>query len=72
MITYMRGREEAGIVGGDGHFRAIIARLVEHSILKLHKYVRIFLISGVEIPVAILRLRGRVMAPLNSLSPFLL
>ena len=45
---------------------------IECSLLKLHEYVRILFIFGVKIPVAILRLRGRVMDPLDSLSPFLL
>ena len=54
MITYMRGREEAGIVSDDGHFRAVIARLVEYSILKLDKYVRILFESGVKVLVVIL------------------
>ena len=72
LITYMRSREKTGVIGDDGYIRAVIARLIENSIFELHEYVRIFLISGVKIPVAILRLRGRVMDPLDSLSPFLL
>ena len=72
MITYMRGREEAGIVGDDGHFRAVIARLVEHSVLKLHKYVWILFESGVKVPVVILWLWGGAMDPLGNLPPFLL
>ena len=72
MITYMRGREEAGIVGDDGHFRAVIARLVEYSILKLHKYISILFESGVQVPVVILWLWGGAMDPLGNLPPFLL
>ena len=72
MITYMRSREESRIVGDDGHFRAMIARLVEYSILKLHKYVRILFESGVKVPVVNLRLGGGAMDPLGSLPPFLL
>ena len=72
LITYMRGREEAGIVGDDGHFRAIIARLVEYSILKLHKYIRILFESGVKVPVVILWLWGGAVEPLGDLPPFLL
>ena len=68
----MRSRKEAGILGDDGYFRTIIARLIEYSILEFHKYVRIFCISRVKIPVVTLRLRGRVIDPLDSLSPFLL
>ena len=72
MTTYMRGREEAGIVSDDGHFRAVIARLVEHSIFKLHKYVRILFESGVKVSVVILWLWGGAMDPLGNLPPFLL
>ena len=68
----MQSGKETGVVGDDGYIRTIIARLIENSIFELHEYVRIFLISGVKIPVVILRLRGRVMDPLDSLSPFLL
>ena len=68
----MRSGKEAGIIGNDGYIRTVTARLIEYSIFELHKYVRIFFISGVKIPVVILRLRGRVMDPLDSLSPFLL
>ena len=68
----MRSRKEAGGIGDDRYIRSIIARLIEYSILELPKYVWIFFISGVKILVAILRLRGRVIDPLDSLSPFLL
>ena len=71
-ITYMQSGKETGVVGDDWYIRTIIARLIEYSILELHKYVRILFISGVKIPVAILGLRSRVMDPLDSLSPFLL
>ena len=50
----MRSREEARIIGDDGHFRAIIARLVEYSLLKLYKYVRILFESGVKVQVVAL------------------
>ena len=46
--------------------------MIECPLLKLHEYVQIFFIFGVKIPVAILQLRGRVIDPLDSLSPFLL
>ena len=72
LITYMRGREETEIVGGHGHFRAVIARLVEHPILELHEYVRILFESGVKVPVVVLWLWGGAMDPLGNLPPFLL
>ena len=71
LITYMRSREKTGIVGGDGHFRAVIARLVEHPILELHEYVRILFESGVKFPIMALGLRGGAIKPLGDLSPVL-
>ena len=61
LITYVRGGEKTGIVGGDGHFRAVIARLVEHPILELHIYVRILFESGVKVLVVVLWLWGGAM-----------
>ena len=68
----MRSRKEARVIGDDRYIRTVIAHLIEYSILELHKYVRIYFISGVKIPVVILWLRGRVMDPLDSVSPSLL
>ena len=68
----MRGREEAGIVSGDGHFRAVMARLVKHPILELHEYIRILFESGVKGPVVVLWLWcGAVDLP-GDFPPFLL
>ena len=67
----MRSREKNGVIGDDGYICTVIARLIENSIFELHEYVRIFLISGVKISIVILWLRGRVMDPLDILSPFL-
>ena len=72
LITYMRGRKEAGIVGRDGHFCAIIARLVQYSLFKLYEYVRILFESGVKVPVMILWLWGGALDPRGNLPPFLL
>ena len=72
LIIYVQNRKEARVIGDDGYIRAVITHLIENSIFELHEYVWIFLISGVKIPIVILRLRGRVMDPLDSLSPFLL
>ena len=68
----MRGREKTGIVGGDGHFRAVIARLVEHPILELHEYIWILFESGVKVPVVVLWLWGEAVEPLGDLPPFML
>ena len=42
------------IVGDNGHFRAVMARLVKHPVLELHEYIRILFESGVEVPVVVL------------------
>ena len=68
----MRCRKETGIIGHDGHFCGIIARLVEHSLLKLYKYVRIFFESRIKVPVMVLRLRSGAIDPCGNLPPFLL
>ena len=68
----MRGREESGIVGDNGHFCAIIARLVEDSLFEFYKYVRLFFESGIEVPVMVLRLWSGVMDPCGNPPPFLL
>ena len=68
----MGGREKTGVVGGDGHFRAVIARLVEHPVLEHHEYVRILFESGVKIPVVVLWLWGGALEPLGDFSSFLL
>ena len=68
----MRSREEAEVISDDGYFCTIVARLMEYSMLELHKYVRIFFESGVNVPVVILWLWGGAMDPLDNLPPFLL
>ena len=59
----MRTREEAGVIGDDGYFRTIVARLIEYTILELHKYVWIFFESGVKVPVVTLRLGAGLCIP---------
>ena len=39
LATYMCGGKEARIIGHDGHFGVVIARLVEDSLLEFYKYV---------------------------------
>ena len=53
LFTYTWCREEAGIIGNDGHQGVVTARLVKHPAVKLHKYVRILFESGVEGPVVV-------------------
>ena len=69
LITYMRSRDK---VSDDGHFGAIVARLVKHAILQHHKYIRILFESKVKVPIVALGLQGRAVEPLGSLLPVLL
>ena len=66
------GRKEAGIVGHDWHYCAVVARLVEYSLLKLYKYVQILFVSGVKVPVTVLRLWSGAIDPRYNIPPFLL
>ena len=65
----MRGREKTGIVGSDGHFCAVVARLVKHPVLERHEYIRILFESRVEIPIVALGLQGGAVKPFGNLSP---
>ena len=68
----MGGKKKTGVVGGDGHFRAIIARLVKHPVREHHEYIWILLESRVKVPVVVLWLWGGAVEPLGDLSPVLL
>ena len=68
----MGGGEKAGVIGYNGHFRAVVARVIKNSLLKLYKYVRILFISGIQVPNMVLWLRSGAVDPLDDLSPFLL
>ena len=70
--TYVGGGKEAGVIGCNGHFCAIVARLIEDPLLELYKYIRILLKSGIQIRNMILWLRNRAINPRNNLPPFLL
>ena len=72
MITYVGSREKTGIIGSDGHFCAVIARLVKHPVLEHHEYIRILFESGVKVPIVALGLRVGAVKPLGNPSPVLL
>ena len=71
-MTYVGSRKKTRVIGDNGHFRAIIARLVKHPILEHHEYIRILFESGVKVPIMALWLWGRAVKPLGDLSPVLL
>ena len=69
--TYMRGGEKARVISNNGHFRAVVARLIK-KLLKFYEYIRIFFISGIQVSNMVLWLRSGAVDPLDDLSPFLL
>ena len=78
--TYVRGREKAGIISYNGHFRSIITRLIENPLLELYGYIRILELyeyiwilfeSGIQVPIMVLRLRGRAIDLRDNFPPFL-
>ena len=64
--------EKAGVIGHNGHFCAVVARLIEDPLLELHEYIRILLKSGIQVRNMVLRLRSRAIDPCGGLPPFLL
>ena len=62
----------AGVIGYNGHFCAVVARLIEDPLLELYEYIRILFKSGIQVPNMVLRLWSGAIDPRNSLSPFLL
>ena len=54
--TYNGERVKARVVGRNSHFRAVKARLIKYSIIKLYMYIRILVEAGVLIASVILSL----------------
>ena len=71
LITYVRSRKKTGIVGDNGQFRAIVARLVKHPFREYHEYIRVLYKPMIKLPVVVLRLWGRAVQPLGYLPPVL-
>ena len=71
-MTSVRSRKKTGIVGDNGHFRAIVARLVKHPFREYHEYVRVLFEPRIKLPVVVLWLWGGAVKPLGDLSPVLL
>ena len=67
----MGGGKKTRVVGDDGHFRAVVARLVKRPIHERHEYIRILLKSRVKVLVVVLWLGGGAVKPLGDLSPVL-
>ena len=63
--------KETRIIDDDGHFCAVIARLVEHPFREYYEYIRVLFEPRIKLPVVVLRLRGRAIKPLGYLPPVL-
>ena len=57
------------MIGDNGHFRAIVARLVKHPFREYHEYIRVLFEPRIKLPVVALRLWGRAVKPLGYLPP---
>ena len=71
-MTYVGSRKKTRIIGNNGHFRAVVARLIKDPLLKFYKYIQIFFISGIQVSNMVLWLRSGAVYPLDDLSPLLL
>ena len=71
-MTCVGSRKKTRIIGDNGHFRAIVARLVKHPFREYHKYIWIFFEPRIQLPVVVLRLWGGAVKPLADFSPMLL
>ena len=72
MMTYVGSRKKTRVIGDNGHFCAIIARLVKHPFRGYHEYVRIFFEPRIQLPIVVLGLWGGAVKPLGDFSPMLL
>ena len=71
MMTYVGSRKKTRVIGDNGHFRAIVARLVKHPFREYHEYIRIFFKPRIQLPVVVLRLWGGAVKSLGDFSPML-
>ena len=70
--TYVGRGEKAGVIGYNGHFRAVITCLIENPLLELYKIIQMLFKSGIQVPNMVLRLQSRAIDPRGNLPPFLL
>ena len=68
----MGGREKAGVIGYNSHFHAVVTHVINDSILKVYKYIRILFESRIKVSIMVLRLWSGAVDPRDDLSPFLL
>ena len=58
MMTCVGSRKKTRVIGDNGHFRAIIARLVKYSFREYHEYIRVLFEPRIKLPVVVLWLWG--------------
>ena len=71
LITYVGSWKKTMIISDDGHFCAVIARLVKHPFREYHEYIRVLFEPRIKLPVVVLRLWGGTMKSFGDLSPVL-
>ena len=71
LITYVGSRKKTRVIGDNGPFCAIVARLVKHPFREYHEYIRVFFKPKIQLPVVVLRLWGGAVKPLSDFSPML-
>ena len=70
-MTYVGSRKKTRVIGDNGHFRAIAARLVKHPFCEYHEYIRVFFKPRIQLSVVVLRLWGGAVKPLGDFLPML-
>ena len=53
-MTYVGSRKKTRIISDNGHFRAIVARLVKHPFRKYHEYILVLFEPWIKLSVAVL------------------
>ena len=71
-MTYVGSRKKTRIIGDNGQFCAVVARLVKHPFRKYHEYIRVLFKPRIKLPVVVLWLWGGAVEPLGDFSPMLL
>ena len=69
--NYVGGREKVVVIGYNGHICVVITHLIETPLLELYRYVRILFESGIQVPIMVLRLRGRAIDLSDNFPPFM-
>ena len=72
MMTYVGSWKKTRIIGDDGHFCAVIARLVEHPFREYHEYIWVLFEPRIKLPVVVFRLWGGTIKSLGDFLPMLL